>query len=247
MHENRSARRLTGHIKQIGELTASEQDQMYHLMACYYDNVTRCQFEQDLTEKEWVALLTDTATSELQGFSTAMRLQVTIDEQPIVALFSGDTIVQRDCWGETVLPRLMCRYVFELTETLGHIPIYWFLISSGYKTYRFLPVFFREFYPTYQHPTPPTVQRVLDTLACSKFSSQYDPTSGIVRLDHPTPLRPGIAELTPQRLQDPHVAFFLSANPGHTAGDELACITRLTRTNLTPVGQRILRERTRGE
>ena len=27
-------------------------------------------------------------------------------------------------------------------------PVYWFLISKGYRTYRFLPVFFNRFYPT---------------------------------------------------------------------------------------------------
>lgn len=231
---------LTGHIKPIAALTPGEHEQMYRLMCSYYEYVTWAQFQRDLDEKEWVALLTDPEAGHILGFSTAMRLHLTVDEQPIVAFFSGDTIVHHTCWGETVLPRLMCRYVFALIATLT-IPAYWFLISSGYKTYRFLPVFFREFYPTYQHPTPPAMQRILDTVARHKFPTEYDPNSGIVQLKHPTPLRPGIVAITPHRLNDPHVAFFLAANPGYTAGDELACIAPLHRENLTGVGRRILR------
>jgi hypothetical protein len=31
-----------------------------------------------------------------------------------------------------------------------------------------------------------------------------------------------------------YVAFFLSRNPGHAAGDELVCLTELSPANLTP-------------
>ena len=118
--------------------------------------------------------------------------------------------------------------------------VYWFLISSGYKTYRFLPVFFRDFYPTYQSPTPTRLQRVLDSLAIQKFGTGYDRASGIVRLDHATPLRPAIAEVDSRRLRDPHVAFFETSNPAWNRGDELACITRIHPDNLTPAGRRML-------
>jgi hypothetical protein len=45
-----------------------------------------------------------------------------------------------------------------------------------------------------------------------------------------------VAEIEEQRLDDPHVAYFAAANPGHRQGDELACLTRLDPANLTPAG-----------
>ena len=232
--------RLTGCIQSVGDITAGQCHQMYSLMASHFDQVTQLQFEQDLVEKEWVILLHDTTSGQIRGFSTLMRLQATIDGQPIVAFFSGDTIIQREYWGQTELPRLWGQQVFKLAAAIPHRWVYWFLISSGYKTYRFLPVFFREFYPTYRCSTPPHVQKILDALAQLKFPNEYDANRGVIRLSHAAPLLPGIAELTEQRLKDPHIAFFVRANPGHVYGEELACLTQISPANLTRAGRRML-------
>ncbi|MBI1881739.1 MAG: hypothetical protein HYR94_26475 [Chloroflexi bacterium] len=237
-----SSHRLTGRIQRPGELIPPQRERMAALLARYFVNVSQPQFEQDLAEKEWVILLTDAATGQIQGFSTLMRLCVTVDKQPVVAFFSGDTIIAHEYWGEAELPRLWGRHVFSLAETISDARVYWFLISSGYKTYRFLPVFFREFYPTYLRPTPPAVKRILDALARSKFPSEYDAERGIVRFTKAAPLRPGVAEVTQRRLNDPHVAFFISANPSHAHGDQLPCLVELTRSNITPAGRRMLGE-----
>lgn len=239
--------RLTGRVQRPQELTSTEHGQMYALLADYFANVTRPHFEADLAEKEWVILLTDTATGQIEGFSTLMRLAVRVDEQSIVAFFSGDTIIHRDYWGEVELPRLWGRHVFSLAESMPEAHVYWFLISSGYKTYRFLPVFFREFYPTYLRPTPPAVKRIIDALARTKFPSEYNPERGVIRFAEAVPLRSGVAEVTPRRLKDPHVAFFVAANPGHAHGDQLPCLVELTRTNLTAAGRRMLGEEERPE
>ena len=232
--------RLAGQVVRVNELTARDLEQMYALLAAYFAGVTRQQFESDLAEKEWAVVLRDAMSERVQGFSTLMSWRTVIDAQPIAAFFSGDTIIHRDYWGETTLPRLWSRHVFSLAEQIQDARSYWFLISSGYKTYRFLPLFFREFYPHYQHATPPHLQRLLDQLGRHKFGAEYDVASGVVRFKQGAPLQSGVADLTAQRLRDPHVAFFAQANPGHARGDELACLTEITRANLTPAGARMV-------
>jgi len=191
-----------------------------------------------------VFLLRDADSGRIHGFSTLMRMTACVDGKEIVAFFSGDTIIDRDYWGETVLSRLWSQTVFaEAERIVAERPAataYWFLICSGYKTWRFLPVFFREFYPNADGPTPPHLQRILDTLGARKFGDQYLPEAGIVRLRAVAPLRPGIATVTAERLRDPQVAFFARMNPGHVRGDELACLTELSRANLTRAGQRMV-------
>ncbi len=231
---------LTGRVEHPKALAPAQRDRMYELLARYFADVTYPQFEKDLAEKEWVILLADAGSGQIQGFSTLMRLQVVVDEQPIVAFFSGDTIIHRDYWGETELPRLWGRHVFKLAETIPAAPVYWFLTSSGYKTYRFLPVFFREFYPTYRRPTPLPIKRVLDALAHLKFPAEYDPERGLIRSAAAAPLRPDVAEVTQRRLKNPHVAFFVAANPGHALGDQLACLAELSPANLTKAGRRMV-------
>jgi hypothetical protein len=237
-------RRLTGSVVPCAQLTADERNQMYALLDAYFCRTDRARFEIDLLEKEAAILLRSTS-GRIEGFTTFMRMTPRVDGRKLVVFFSGDTIVGREYWGETMLARSWGQTVFaEAVRIAGDRPdmrVYWFLICSGYKTWRFLPVFFREFYPNPDGPTPPYFQRLLDTLGTRKFGDQYQRGSGIVRFHHATPLRRGIAEVTRERLRDPQVAFFARMNPGHVNGDELACVAELSPSNLTRAGQRMVR------
>jgi hypothetical protein len=242
-----SPARLAGSALPYDRLTAEERDQMYALLDTYFAGVGRARFEADLAEKDTVILLRDADSNIIRGFSTLMRMTVHVDGREIAAFFSGDTIIHRDYWGETILSRMWAQTVFaevdRLTVERPEALVYWFLICSGYKTWRFLPVFFREFYPNAASATPAHIQRILDALGQAKFGEEYLPGEGgegIVRFRAATPLRPGVAEITDQRLHDPHVAFFARANPGHHRGDELACLAELSRSNLTRAAARMM-------
>jgi hypothetical protein len=236
-------RHLTGSVEVSARLTLDERRQMYSLLRRYFESTTRARFEEDLREKESVIVLRD-ACGQIQGFSTLMRMMLTVDGQAIAAFFSGDTIIDREYWGETVLSRIWGQTVLAEADRIVAVRpetvVYWFLICSGYKTWRFLPVFFREYYPNPNGPTPARYQRILDALGESKFGDQYLAGSGIVRFRDASPLRRGVADLTEERLRDPHIAFFARMNPGHADGDELACLAELSRTNLTRAAQRVM-------
>ncbi len=230
---------LSGSIRPVPTLSAAERAAMRGLMAAYFENVAAERFRADLEEKEQVILIRD-AHDRIRGFSTMMRFTVPVDGQEVVGLFSGDTIIDRACWGTSLLPKLWAQLAFQWSDAVPHDRVYWLLLSAGYKTYRFLPVFFDTFYPTHERPTPPAAQRLLDALASARYPDAYDPEDGVVRFDQPTPLRENVAPPTERRRQNPHVAFFLEANPGHTEGDEMVCLTQVDRSNLTRAGRRMV-------
>jgi hypothetical protein len=205
-------------------LTRRDRDAMFALYTTYFATSDRVTFERDLAEKEWVVLLADDEGT-IEGFSTLMRIGV----GDATVFFSGDTIVARHRWGSFDLPRTWSRHVFAHADANA----YWFLISSGWRTYRFLPLFFREFYPRNAELKP-----LLDTIAMSRFGESYDVRTGVIRLAIPAPLRDGISD-PEARLSNPHVRFFLEANPGHADGDELACLVPIRPDNLTSAGQRM--------
>src|SRR5260370_26133770 len=156
-----------------------------------------------------------------------------------VVFFRVDPIFARELWGDRSLSPLGTQPFFAKADRLvaaSPATIYWFLICSGYRTWRFLPVFFREFYPNPNAPTPSHIQRILDTLGRQKFGDQFLPGPGIVRLRSATPFRAVVAEMTEHRLRDSHVAFFAKMNPGHAKGDELAFLPPLSRANLARTG-----------
>lgn len=244
LSEQTAVPRMEGAVVPRQSVSLTERAEMYRLLETYFCRTSREQFETDLSEKESVFLLRDSASGRIQGFSTSMRLSSRINGQEIVAFFSGDTIIAREYWGDTLLPRLWSRTVFAQAEhIIAACPatrVYWYLICSGYRTWRFLPVFFREYWPNACATTPAREQKVLDTLGQQKFGSQYIVGTGVVRLRSATPLRPGISEVTEQRLHDPQVVFFARRNPGHAAGDELACLTEIHHNNLTRAGRRMV-------
>lgn len=231
---------LSGQVRSVDQLTAADRDAMFALLDRHFHNVMRSQFEHDLNEKQWAIVLKEAGSGRIQGFSTLQQLSLRFENQAVIAFFSGDTIVARRFQRETLLPRLWGHHVFQIAEQFVDAKVFWFLICSGYKTWRFLPVFFRQFFPHYRHDTPVDIQRLMDALAFEKFGACYDPASGVVRLRHPTPLREGVAELSPNRLRDAHVAYFAERNPGHMHGDELVCIAEISRHNLTASGRRMI-------
>jgi hypothetical protein len=125
--------------------------------------------------------------------------------------------------------------------------LYWFLISKGYKTYRFLPVFFHEFYPRPEAAMPAWAKAIVDALGRFKYPTSYDPVTGVVQAGPATDrLRDGIADITLERLRDPAVRFFAARNPGFARGDELCCLAALTRANFTPAAYRVLGQKPGG-
>lgn len=216
------------------DLTPQDRHGMFALFTRYYAGVSRSVFERDLAEKEWVIVMRDSDTT-IAGFSTLTKFV----HGGRTVFFSGDTIVAEHRRGSADLARLWVRQIRAEANGLGR-DVYWFLISSGYRTYRFLPVFFRDFYPHYAGASSPELKALLDAIAIHRFGDLYDPGSGIVRLPTPSPLRDTSA-CDERAEHDPHVRFFLSANAGHARGDELACLVRVSEDNLTPAGIRMLR------
>ena len=237
--------RLSADVIPRERVTPSDREDMYQLLETYFQNTSVQQFAHDLAEKDTVILLRDADDGPVVGFSTLMKIAITIEHRNVVAFFSGDTIIAREHWGSSLLARLWATWVFREADRIRqHSPdtlFYWFLISSGYKTWRYLPTFFVSFAPHPDMPPSPFDRQVLQTLAAQKFGDDYHADTGVVRLRRANPLRPGVAEVTERRLRDPFVDFFIRMNPGHRQGDELACLVPVSRSNLTPAGVRMLK------
>lgn len=230
---------MRGEVVRPEALGPAAKAQMLALMQAHFEGVQAAAFEADLEEKAWVVLLRD-AGDRIQGFSTLMVMDAEVEGRPVRAVFSGDTIVAKEVWGPPTLPATWGRFVFELAEAEGDRPLYWFLISKGVRTYRYLPLYFHEFWPRPGRPVPAFEAQLLAQLAKAKFGDRFDEARGLVRAKAGGDrLKSELAEVPEGRLSDPHVAFFLEANPGYAEGDELACLAELTEANLTAAARRV--------
>lgn len=211
---------------------------MFGLFNHYFPGVGRQKFMADLDRKDRAVLL-ETDAGAVCGFTTVQMLDVPYPGGRADVIYSGDTIVDRRHWGTTLLAKTWLGMIDELRLSRPGGEFFWLLVCSGYRTYRFLPVFWRRFFPSCRGSGPDELGQVMHAAASAHFRSQYDPAAGIVKFDEPQVLRSDIAEIAPERMADPDVAFFIARNPGYHRGDELVTITRLSPENQTRVGRRV--------
>src|SRR5262249_29878203 len=139
------------------ELSPATKAEMFRLLTQHFDGVTPEQFARDLAEKNLGLLLE--CEDALVGFSTLQAYTTTFEGETINVIYSGDTIVTPSAWGTTALPRAWVAGVDSLRAKLPPARCFWLLLTSGFRTYRFLPVFWREFFPRFDEVMPEASQR----------------------------------------------------------------------------------------
>jgi hypothetical protein len=230
---------LESQIVAVKELSAEDISQMGRLMQAHYEGVTERQFAADLNAKQWAILLRHQGC--LCGFSTQVLFDHVFEGGVMKILFSGDTVIEKSRWGSMALPVAWGRLMLSLLGKQPDLNLYWLLTSKGYKTYRFLPVFFQKFQPCYNAEPAAFEKELMQSIASHRFGNRYDPVKGILLAEPGNQrLREGIAEIDDRRLRDPHVAFFQRRNPRHTQGEELVCLARFHPDNLNPYIRRQL-------
>ena len=216
----------------IDKIDIEVRNNMYAILEQYYDAVNMAQFVRDLESKTLAILLHD-HEGGLQGFSTIEVIHFETDDGPAIALYSGDTIINHHCWGEHQLAAAWCYFAGQIKQQHPDVPLYWFLLVKGHRTYRLLPAFTREYYPNATTEMPLKLRNVVDQLATDKFGDAYQPDSGLLHFpESHGHLRPEWTQLSDDVKSKRHIAFFLQANPGYTSGDELVCLTELCERNM---------------
>jgi hypothetical protein len=205
--------------------------------------VQRQVFEDDLAEKTWVFLLIAGLEEKIRGFSALHIYDATVQGVPIRALYSGDTVIDRACWSSLELEKNWIDFAIRISAADPQVRWFWFFISNSYRSFRFLPVYARRYYPNPDTPTPSFEQAVLDTLARQKFGDAYDASQGVVRLQAKSiHLRPGMGDIGERELRDRRISFFAERNPEWREGVDLACLTEFTPENFQPVVWRFISE-----
>ncbi len=218
-------------------LSDCDRDAMYRLLTTHFEGVTWEVFQTDLKRKNWVLLLKDEAT--LKGFSTFLLCQTVFAGESLSVVYSGDTIIDPSAWSSATLPRAWIAAINSLHQQTPHHRLYWLLICSGFRTYRFLPTFWKTFYPRYEVETPFAAKALMTHLAQKYYGEDYQATTGLVQFNHPQTLREGLIEIPSGRQSNPHIQFFEQKNPNYSSGDELVCLTEICSDNLTRAGQRM--------
>lgn len=235
----RPGRRLTGRTVTVRDLDEATRRTAYALFAAAYEGADLPRFLADLNEKQHVILMRDKETQELKGFSTvSVRIEETERGKAIV-VFSGDTVIDHNYWGQKELHKQFSMLMLRLQILNPLRPVYWFLVSKGYKTYLTLVNTCPVSIPRYERPDDPRMRRLLDRLAAARFGVAYQVSNGIaVNVAHER-VRAGLSPIDESALANSHVRYFVQRNPGHARGDELACLALLRKRDTAGTAFRV--------
>ena len=214
----------------IEQLTAHLKNQMWDLFSKNYDSVSRNQFDIDLSDKTAVFVFFDSGDHTFQGFSTYKIYLHDYKNQKIGVIFSGDTMIHPDYWGQGAMHGALGKEAILWKLKHPTTPLYWYMICMGYRTYlsmaRCLPT---HFWPRYSQETPDWEKGLIASLSSERFKEAWKENEGLIRYDQCLgTLKKEVAPITEKELKLEDIKYFVKVNPGYTEGDELACIARIS-------------------
>jgi Acetyltransferase (GNAT) domain len=230
---------IVGETRRVSDLTPDELRACFELLQRLFLGVTWKGFVRDLEEKDDVMFLRDADTGAIAGFSTLTELEIDVAGKPVPVVFSGDTAVLPEYRTSFALGQELARHFHHAHERNPGRRVSYVLISKGWRTYRIMPFFFREFFPRHDAQTPPFERALIDAFGESRYPDRYD--EGVIRsaAERAPRVRPDSLDADPAR-SDPHTDFFLRANSRYLEGEELVCAARIHPTNYTGRLRRLL-------
>ena len=201
---------------------------MYKLFSVYYQNTPFETFMADLSKKTGVHIAKRVTDGKVVGFSTAVSFLTEVDGKQVRMLFSGDTVMAKEYWGNPAFPQSFFRWV--LAERLKHpfIELNWFLISMGYRTYLILANNFYDYYPNIDGENA-HLKKVAFAAADTLFPGKLNRENGLVEFgDEACALSDFVTPINDKERQVPKIAFFEKCNPDWMNGSEMACAGSLS-------------------
>lgn len=220
-------KQLTTKIQNIKKIDSQLIDTLFLLFEQYYLDVSKDQFIADLKEKTHIIIMRN-SEKKIVGFSTQKREWVTLEGKKILALFSGDTVIDKDYWGKKDLQKAFFWFILESKLLSRGAPLYWFLISKGFKTYLMMRKNFRRSYPNPLTDFPPFAKKLSHFYYQKRYGNDYMPESNLIIFKNiKGAVKESFQDLPAGPITDLNIQYFLEKNPHYDQGHELACITQI--------------------
>ena len=223
-----SADRVYARYLPINRVSPAQIREMYALYSRYYENTSLDIFLNDMARKSGVFLIRRRTDGRIVGFSTVTRMVLTASGRPVRGVFSGDTVIEKEYWGNRALQVSFLLYLLRTRFRYPLSPMFWLLISKGYKTYLLLANNFPRYYPNPDGENGNLAPLVRD------YCQQLFPDAWVEHQqlldfgDRYQCLREEVAEITPDmRKRHPRIAYFEQCNPSWRRGTELPCIGQM--------------------
>ena len=223
--------------KRIENITIKEREEIIALYLNYYEGSNAAQVKSDLAYKTEIILMT--SANKIVGFTTLEFYEKKWHRKTIRIVYSGDIIVAREHWGQQSLTFACITRMGMYKQEKPDLPVYWFLIVKGHRTYKYLPVFVKSFYPHWDYQSE-SLKAIAEFLALDKFGKIYNSQKGVLEFpESKGHLKEQYAYPNDNEKNKLSVKYFLQRNPDYVKGHELVCLCELSGENMKPLTRRV--------
>ena len=213
-----------GRYRPLKDISLADCVTMYNLFTQYYDNTPLDVFVRDMSRKTGVFVIYRHLDDTIVGFSTIINFEVQAGGRSARCLFSGDTVVDRRYWGTSALR--ITTFLYVLRQKIRHpfTPLYWYLISMGYRTYMVMANNFPNYYPSVdgddQH-----LREIGVAASEYLFPGKLDRERMMIHFgDDACKLKGDVTPISDAERRNRKIAFFEQRNPRWMHGDEMPCV-----------------------
>jgi len=219
----------------LKDISVKDISDMFRVFCRYYENTSIDQFIADLGKKQGAFIVRRRVDNVIVGFSTLGVYTMMVDGKKVRGIFSGDTILEKDYWGNRAINAEFVKRVLIEAIKDPFTPQYWFLISKGYKTFLLLSRNFPNYFP---HPSQenPHMKNIVEAYCEQLFPGCLNRESMVLDFgDGYNCLKNNVTPITDEQRQEEDIAFFEQKNPEWTRGCELPCAARVDFTTFFQV------------
>tara|TARA_Y100001954_G_scaffold92887_1_gene101693 strand:+ start:4765 stop:5499 length:735 start_codon:yes stop_codon:yes gene_type:complete len=224
--------KLTYKLVKSNSINDRDINRMYSLMQENYDFILLENFKKDLIKKDYIGLLIDNNMT-IQGFTTYAFNPNNYSNKKYNILFSGDTVISENFTGTQELTKGWGKTVGFFIKKYPEKKLLWYLMSKGYKTYLYLPFFFKKYYPALEESrNDQRLKKIINEFSNLIYPDCWNEELGIIKF------KKRLGQVKEKHIlksidkKNKHIDFFLEKNPGYINGDELVCMAEVDIDNL---------------
>lgn len=217
--------KLVASFKKIKHVSVPQLLEMHQVFIQYYHNAGLNNFVTDMGKKTGVIILQEKSTDKIVGFSTWTELDIEQNGEKAIGIFSGDTVVEKQYWGNKELQKVFVKQLLKTKIKKPKTPVFWLLISKGYKTYLLLTNNFPKHYPSHEKNNI-KLEAVVDQYCQQLYPDAYNKENRLLDFgDNYQYLKDDVAEITEDMTEEnPEIRHFTKLNPSWQQGTELPCV-----------------------
>ena len=204
------------------------KEEMFDLYNQYYE-VEKSSFYNRFQSNDFYAIYT--RDEKVVGFTGFRLRSFQLEDEEVMTLYLGQTVMHRSCRGKSLLPRT-CSMIFaqHFLKTPA-MPIYCWCDSLTYKPFLLFSNSLKKSYPSRKEETPAKVKDLITQLGMHYYKDTFNPETGTVYKKNNIIDDPSAIITEEDRQKNPDIDFFAKANPGHANGHGLITIAPINFTN----------------